>query len=145
MKFLIAWSLISDGINIMGPLSALFIKVELGLSDQKLVILAIIVPITAVIGDYLFHSIEKYYGFSIKAMVLINSVILSLLPTYTLVGFIAPFGLRQQWEVWLFVSYFGLSLGSIQAYYQAMFSILIPKGHESEFFSLFLITAKVCK
>ncbi|CAB4429180.1 unnamed protein product [Rhizophagus irregularis] len=142
MKFLIAWSLISDGINIIGPLSALFIKVELGLSDQKLVILAIIVPITAVIGDYLFHSIEKYYGFSIKAMVLINSVILSLLPTYTLVGFIAPFGLRQQWEVWLFVSYFGLSLGSIQAYYQAMFSILIPKGHESEFFSLFLITAK---
>jgi UMF1 family MFS transporter len=144
MKFLIAWFFLSDGINTIAPLAALFGRTNLELDDKDLIVIAIVVPSTAVVGIYLFRLIEKFFKLSIKKMILINSFLIILVPVYVLLGFVLPFGLKSRWEVWLFTVYFGLSLGSVQSYCQTMFSNLIPKGHENEFFSLYLITAKVC-
>ncbi|CAG8463973.1 3399_t:CDS:2 [Funneliformis caledonium] len=140
--FLTSWFLLSDGINTIGPLAALFGSKTFNLTEVQLIILAIIVPSCAAIGIYIFYFIEKLFKFTTKTMIIIISIMLTLLPAYTLLGFFLPFGMRHNWEIWLFVVYFGLCLGSIQAYSQSLFSRLIPKGHESEFFSLYLITAK---
>lgn len=144
MKFLMAWFFLSDGINTVAPLAALFGKTNLDLDDKDLIIIAIVVPLTAAIGIYFFRLIEKFFKLSIKTMIVINSFLIILVPVYALLGFVLPFGLKEKWEVWLFAVYFGLSLGSVQSYCQTLFSTLIPKGHENEFFSLYLITAKVC-
>lgn len=143
MKFLMAWFFLSDGINTVAPLAALFGKINLDLDDKDLIIIAIVVPLTAAVGIFLFRLIEKFFKLSIKIMILINSFLIIIVPVYALLGFVLPFGLKARWEVWLFAAYFGLSLGSVQSYCQTMFSRLIPKGHENEFFSLYLITAKV--
>ncbi|GBB90897.1 hypothetical protein RclHR1_00180035 [Rhizophagus clarus] len=141
-KFLVAWFFLSDGINTIAPLAALFAKTNLEVDDKELIIVAIIVPLTAAIGIYCFRLIEKFFKLSIKTMILINSFLIFIVPVYVLLGFVLPFGLREKWEVWLFAVYFGLSLGSVQSYCQTLFSTLIPTGHENEFFSLYLITAK---
>src|ERR1043165_1851786 len=122
MKFLIAWFFLSDGINTIGPLASIFGKTKLGLTDKELIIIAIIVPLSAAIGIYIFYWIEKFFNLTTKTMILINSFLIELLPIYVLMGFVAPFGLRQRWEVWIFAVYFGLSLGSVQAYCQTLFS-----------------------
>ncbi|CAI2165694.1 11065_t:CDS:2 [Funneliformis geosporum] len=142
MKFLISWFLLSDGINTIGPLAALFGSKTLILTEIQLLILAIVVPLCAAFGIYFFYLIEKLFKFTTKTMIVIISFLLTLLPAYTLLGFVLPFGMRNRWEIWLFAVYFGLCLGSVQAYSQSLFSRLIPKGHESEFFSIYLITAK---
>lgn len=143
MKFLMAWFFLSDGINTIAPLAALFGKVNLDLEDKDLIIIGIVVPLSAAIGVYFFRLIEKVFKLSIKTMILINSFLIIMVPVYALLGFVLPFGLKEKWEVWLFTVYFGLSLGSVQSYCQTLFCRLIPRGHENEFFSLFLITAKV--
>ncbi|PKC17920.1 MFS general substrate transporter, partial [Rhizophagus irregularis] len=142
MKFLMAWFFLSDGINTIAPLAALFGKVNLDLEDKDLIIIGIVVPLSAAIGVYFFRLIEKVFKLSIKTMILINSFLIIMVPVYALLGFVLPFGLKEKWEVWLFTVYFGLSLGSVQSYCQTLFCRLIPRGHENEFFSLFLITAK---
>jgi len=144
MKFLISWFLISDGINTIGPMAALFATSKFKLSETQLIIVAIVVPLIAAIGVCVFYIIERLFNLTSKTMVLINTVWLALLPIYSLLGFRLPFGMANHWEIWLFASYFGLSLGSVQAYCQTLFSSLIPSGHENEFFSLYLTTAKVC-
>ena len=145
MKFLIAWFFLSDGINTIAPLAAIFGQTQLGLDNKELIIVAIVVPSSAVVGIYMFRVIEKLFNLSIKTMILITSFLQMLVPVYALLGFVLPFGLKNKWEVWLFAVYYGLSLGSVQTYCQSLFSNLIPKGHESEFFSLYLITSRVCK
>ncbi|KAF0391647.1 MFS general substrate transporter [Gigaspora margarita] len=56
--------------------------------------------------------------------------------------FIRFLGLNFRWEVWLYLVWFGISIGTINNYCRALFSIMIPIGHENEFFSLFQITSK---
>ncbi|CAG8550061.1 25052_t:CDS:10 [Cetraspora pellucida] len=117
MKLLFAWFFISDGQNTIITVCVLFGKKGLGMTDTELSLFAIIVPICGVIG-------------------------MSLLPLYALLGFWLPFGLVNKWEVWVYLVVFGLLVGSLQGYCQAFFAIIIPEGHENEFFSLFQITAR---
>ncbi|CAG8810817.1 14086_t:CDS:10, partial [Gigaspora margarita] len=117
MKFLFAYFFISDGMNTLVTVCVLFGKKELGMTNIELSLFAIIVPICAVIG-------------------------ISLLPLYAILGFWLPFGLVNKWEVWMYLVLFGLLVGSIQGYCQACFAIIIPEGHENEFFSLYQITSK---
>ncbi|CAG8723143.1 22029_t:CDS:2, partial [Gigaspora rosea] len=65
-----------------------------------------------------------------------------IVPICAVIGFWLPFGLVNKWEVWMYLVLFGLLVGSIQSYCQACFAIIIPEGHENEFFSLFQITSK---
>ncbi|CAG8498831.1 12167_t:CDS:10 [Dentiscutata erythropus] len=65
-----------------------------------------------------------------------------ILPLYVLLGYWLPIGLNNRWEIWLYLVWFGISIGTISNYCRALFSLMVPMGHENEFFSLFQITAK---
>ncbi|KAF0552749.1 MFS general substrate transporter [Gigaspora margarita] len=142
MKFLFAYFFISDGMNTLVTVCVLFGKKELGMTNIELSLFAIIVPICAVIGIYLLLFIQKKFQLSIKTMIILESIGISLLPLYAILGFWLPFGLVNKWEVWMYLVLFGLLVGSIQGYCQACFAIIIPEGHENEFFSLYQITSK---
>ncbi|CAG8798777.1 14511_t:CDS:2, partial [Gigaspora margarita] len=75
-------------------------------------------------------------------IVIITSVFSSMLPLYVILGYWLPFGGNNKWEVWLYLVWFGISIGTIFNYCRALFSIMLPIGHENEFFSLFQITSK---
>ena len=69
-----------------------------------------------------------------------NLFLLSWLPLWGCVGFFSDdFGLRTKSELYVLAVWFGAMLGSAQAYGRALFSELIPVGHEADMFALFEI------
>ena len=76
-------------------------------------------------------------------MLVLNLLLLSLIPLWGCVGFFNDeFGLHTQGEMYVLAVWFGLCLGSAQAFSRALFSELIPAGHEADMFALFEITDK---
>ena len=76
-------------------------------------------------------------------MILLLIGIYSLIPAYGLLGFFTErLGLHHQWEVWLVGILHGFLLGAIQSFCRVFFSEMIPRGQETEFFSLYEITDK---
>src|SRR6266498_2257575 len=143
IKFLVAWFILSDGYGTITTVATLFGKKELGIPEVNLLIAAMIIPICAMIGAYVFLKIQQYFNWSTKTMIVMVTSLHALVPIYALFGFIAPFGLKHSWELWLFAIYFGSLLGAVQSYCRVLFGSMIPKGHENEFFSLYSITDKV--
>ncbi|CAG8748578.1 21281_t:CDS:2 [Gigaspora margarita] len=142
MKFLMAWFLLSDGFNTIVSVAILFGQKQLGLSLMELLITAIIIPICIFCGAYVILKIQQYFDLRTKTMILITASLHSLIPIYGLIGFVAPFGLKNTWEVWMFAVYFGFLLGAIQSYCRVLFGSIMPRGHENELFSLYEITDK---
>nr|CAG8609878.1 11165_t:CDS:2 [Entrophospora candida] len=139
---IIAWFIMSDGLNTISSVAVIFGKKVFNLSFAELLAAALLVPLMAIIGAYLFLFMQQKLSLSTKTMVLIVCGLEALLPIYGLFGFFAPFGLKEKWEIWLSVVFFGLMLGAAQSFNRVLFASLIPKGHENEFFSLYEITDK---
>src|SRR2546421_6521046 len=143
MKFMIAWFIVSDAYTTVLTVGTLFGKKVLGLSQVQLLIVAMIIPISAVVGAYILLKIQQYFNQSTKTMIIIIFSLHSLVPMYALLGFVAPFGFKQTWEIWMFAVYYGFFLGGSTSFCRAFFGHLIPKGHETEFYSLHEITDQV--
>jgi UMF1 family MFS transporter len=141
-KYLIAWFILSDGFGTVRTVGTLFAKKVLKLSQVELLLVSIAVPLFAMFGAYGFLRIQRYSNLSTKKMIIITTSLLCLAPVYALCGFFAPFGFKHSWEIWLFAIYYGGLLGAIQSFCTVLFSSMIPKGHENEFFSLNQITDK---
>ena len=76
-------------------------------------------------------------------MLVLNLCLLAVLPLWGCVGFLnETVGLRDPAELYVLAAWFGACLGSAQAYGRALFSELIPEGHEADMFALFEITDK---
>ncbi|RIA89679.1 autophagy-related protein 22-like protein, partial [Glomus cerebriforme] len=142
MKYLIAWFILSDGFGTVRTVGILFAKKILKVSQVQLLLVSLAVPICAMFGAYVFLRIQRYFNISTKRMVIMTTALLCLVPIYALFGFIAPFGFKHSWEIWLFAVYYGGLLGATQSFCTVLFSSMIPKGHENEFFSLNQITDK---
>ncbi|CAG8579609.1 3748_t:CDS:2, partial [Dentiscutata heterogama] len=142
MKFLFGWFLISDGVSTLVVVGVLFGRKHLGLTDVELILMASLIPVFEIMGIYIFFFLQKLFHLTEKTIVIITSVFSSLLPLYVLLGYWLPIGLNNRWEIWLYLLWFGISIGAISNYCRALFSIMVPIGHENEFFSLFQITAK---
>ncbi|KAG0229732.1 Autophagy protein 22 [Actinomortierella wolfii] len=141
-KFLVAWFILSDGYSTIISLAIFMGRKKFLMNDVELMIGAIVVPFSAMVGSYMWLLIQRRFGLSSKHMVLAISTAYVVVPIYAMVGFSDVFGLVHKVEVWPVMVYFGLMLGAIQSYCRVLFGTLVPKGHESEFFSLYGITDK---
>ena len=116
---------------------------ELCMDPLLLALIAIIVPFTAIGGGYAWFRFQRKYGWTSKSVLVLNLLLLSLIPLWGCVGFFNDeFGLHTQGEMYVLAVWFGLCLGSAQAFSRALFSELIPAGHEADMFALFEITDK---
>ncbi|GBB98950.1 hypothetical protein RclHR1_03370017 [Rhizophagus clarus] len=142
IKFLISWFLLSDGFSTIVSVAIIFGKKNLEIDNTQLTIAAIIIPICAFIGVYIFLFLQRKFGLSTKTMILITGGFHSLIPIYGLLGFVTPIGFKFTIEIYIFAVYFGFMLGAVQSYCRVLFGSMIPKGHENEFFGLYEITDK---
>ncbi|ODQ68524.1 hypothetical protein NADFUDRAFT_45065 [Nadsonia fulvescens var. elongata DSM 6958] len=70
-------------------------------------------------------------------------LIMAVIPLYGIVGFFtSAIGLTRPWEMYMLAVWYGFALGGLNTLARSTYSILIPKGRESIFFSLFSITDK---
>ena len=51
-------------------------------------------------------------------------------------------GLKHKFEMYILGVWYGVSLGGLAAVSRSLFSLLVPRGKESTFFSLFSVTDK---
>ncbi|KAG0258181.1 Autophagy protein 22 [Mortierella polycephala] len=141
-KYLVSWFILSDGSSTIISLAIFMGKKKFLLNNTQLMIGAILVPLSALIGTYMWLFIQRQFDLTSKQMLLAISAAFAIVPIYVLIGFSEVFGLVHQVEIWPCLVYFGLMLGAFQSFSRVMYASLIPKGKESEFFSLYGITDK---
>ncbi|KAG0337858.1 Autophagy protein 22 [Podila horticola] len=141
-KYLISWFILSDGSSTIISLAIFMGKKKFLLNNTQLMVGAIIVPFAALVGTYLWLFVQRTAKLTSKQTLLYISALFCVVPIYVLIGFSGKFGLVYEIEIWPVLVYFGLMLGATQSFSRVLYASLIPKGKESEFFSLYGITDK---
>ncbi|KAJ1343828.1 hypothetical protein BSLG_001639 [Batrachochytrium salamandrivorans] len=143
--FLFAWFIYSDGFTTIIAVAILFFRTDLGVDTTSLLIAAIIAPLFAGIGCFVWNEIQLYFKLSTKVILMIQAFMYCVLCSYGILGFFTKpgtFGLRSGVEIFPLAAYHGFLLGATQSSCRVLFSELLPPGYESEFFSLYEITDK---
>jgi UMF1 family MFS transporter len=135
LLFLLAYLVYSDGIATVVALSALYGSDELGLSAETLVVTILIVQFVAFLGAIGAGRIAVHVG--ARRTVLVSLLLWSLVIT---AAYFLPD--RQVVPFLLLGVAIGIVLGGSQALSRSLFSQLIPKGKEAEYFGIYEITDK---
>jgi len=134
LLFLVAFLIYNDGIQTVIALAAVFGQEELGLSITTLTGVILMVQFVGIPGVILF----KYIARAVTAKWAI--VISLLLWIGTLVYAYAL--LHTTRDFFIMAGMIALVLGGSQALSRSLFSLMIPKGQESEYFGLYEISDK---
>ncbi|WVF65441.1 hypothetical protein IAT40_000169 [Kwoniella sp. CBS 6097] len=152
-RFLLAWMFLSDGFHTTTYSAILFASSVLSMSAAKIILIGILVQLSAVISSIIVPKIQRHFSANANPnngrpmtnfKVLLYAVVAgAMIPLYTCIGLILPFGgLRAEGEMYVLAVWFGLVFGPFLSYSRAVYTELIPPGHESTFFSLFAFTDK---
>ncbi len=130
LLFLAAYLFFNDGVQTVIAASSIYGNRELDLDESTLIVAILLVQFVAFGGALLLGRLARTYGS--KRVVLASLVLWTLVvaAAYRLpAGQVAPF-------LMLAVA-IGIVLGGTQALARSMFSLLIPRGKEGEYFSLY--------
>jgi UMF1 family MFS transporter len=134
LLFLGAYLLYNDGVQAVIALSAQFGQEELGLEMATLTQVILMVQFVAFGGALLFNFIAKL--FNAKKAILISLVI------WIMAIFYAYTFLHDEFGFFLLGAVIGLVMGGTQALSRSLYSLLIPPGHEAEYFSLYEVSER---
>lgn len=130
MLFLLAYLFFNDGIQTVISASSVYGAEELKFSDSQLIEIILLVQFVAFGGALLFGRLARRFG--------AWRVVLYSLVLWTLVVTMAFFVPARAFLVFVGLAVLiGLVLGGSQALSRSMYSQLIPRGREAEFFSLY--------
>jgi UMF1 family MFS transporter len=130
MLFLLAYLFFNDGIQTVISSSSVYGAEELKFSDDQLIEIILLVQFVAFGGALLFGRLAKRYG---AWRVVLDSLVL-----WTLVVAVAFFVPSGKFLIFVGLAVLiGIVLGGSQALSRSMYSQLVPRGREAEFFSLY--------
>jgi MFS transporter, UMF1 family len=127
--FLVAYLLYNDGIQTVIALASQFGQEELGLPISTLTAVILMVQFVAFLGSLLFNRVAEVIG--TKRAVMVSLVIWTATVTY------AYGWLRTSAQFFALAAVIAIVLGGSQALSRALYSHMIPKGQEAEYFSLY--------
>ncbi|KOH00632.1 Atg22p [Saccharomyces eubayanus] len=144
MIFLVAWFIISDSITTINSTAILFSKTELHMSTLNLIMISILTMVNAMLGAFVIPQfLATKFRWSSNQTLMYIIIWASFIPFYGILGFFFDaFGLKHKFEMFLLAIWYGLSLGGLSAVSRSVFSLIVPPGKESTFFSMFSITDK---
>ncbi|HEY9367195.1 MFS transporter [Streptomyces sp.] len=130
LSFLLAYLVYNDGVQTVISQASVYGSEELGLDQTTLITAVLLVQVLAVAGALGMGRLARTYG--------AKRTVLASLAVWTLIlaaGYFLPAGA----PVWFFVlaSAIGLVLGGSQALSRSLFSHLVPRGKEAEYFSAY--------
>ncbi len=134
LLFLIAYLLYNDGIQTVIALSSQFGSEELGVGASSLIALILMVQFVAFGGALFFGYLAGKIG--TKRAILASLVIWSLTVIY------AYAFLQTEIQFFIMGAVIAIVLGGSQALSRSVFSTMIPKGQEAEYFSLYEISER---
>ncbi len=130
MLFLLAYLFFNDGIQTVIVNASTYGSKELGLDETQLIATILLVQLVAFGGALLFGRLAATYGS--------RQVVLSSLAVWMGVVVIAFFIPEHQFVMFAALAVLiGIVLGGSQALSRSLFSQLIPRGREAEYFSLY--------
>ena len=139
-NFLIAFFLLSVGVQTIILLATIFGSIELGLGTTNLIVTVLLIQFVAILGAYVFSKVSKKYGnFKAIKITLVIWILVCL----------AAFMLEK--ELPNVEDYFyalggllGLVLGAIQSLTRSTYSKLLPKTQDNAtYFSFYDVTEKI--
>ncbi|MGV9315222.1 MFS transporter [Streptomyces sp. NPDC003691] len=130
LSFLLAYLVYNDGIQTVISQASVYGKEELGLGQTTLIVAVLLVQVLAVAGALGMGRLARIYG--------ARRTVLASLAVWTLIlvaGYFLPAGA----PVWFFglAAAIGLVLGGSQALSRSLFSHLVPRGKEAEYFAAY--------
>ncbi len=136
LLFLIAYLLYNDGIQTVISLSSQFGSAELKLDQQTLITSILMVQFVAFFGALAFGYLAKWIG--TKRAILLSLVIWTgtVYASYALIQPNSPI------QFYLLAAAIAIVLGGSQALSRSVFSLMIPKGQEAEYFSLYEVSER---
>lgn len=134
LLFVVAYLIYNDGVQAVIALSAQFGQEELGLDISFLTTVILLVQFVAFGGALFFNFLARKVGTK-------NALIISLLIWIASVVFAFAFLYGETAFMALGLT-IGFVLGGTQALSRSLFSNMIPKGEEAEYFSLYEIGDK---
>jgi len=134
LLFLAAYLIYNDGIQTVISLASVFGQEELGLGIATLTTVVLMVQFVGIPGVYLFKYVARAVGARAAIVISLLLWIGTLLYAYAL--------LHTTRDFFLMAGMIALVLGGSQALSRSLFSLLIPKGQESEYFGLYEISDK---
>ncbi len=144
MKYLVAYLLYNDGIQTVIAVSAIFAAEELGMGSTNLIMVILMIQFVAFFGALGFGRLAGWLG--TKNTILLSLVIWSGCVIYAAIGMQSTaivLGMEQrQLEFWFLGFVIALVLGGSQALSRSLFSQMIPKNQEAEFYSFYEISER---
>lgn len=130
MRFLIAYLFFNDGIQTVIAAAAIYGALELKFNESQLFITILLVQFVAFVGAMIFGRLARTRGS--------KQLILMSLLLWTGVVAVAYFIPEKAFVPWLILGVgIGIVMGGSQSLSRSLFSHLVPRGRESEFFSLY--------
>lgn len=133
LTFLVAYMIYNDAIQAVISLAGQFGSDELKIPMSTLTTAILMVQFVAFGGALLFNAVSKVLG--AKRTVMLTLVL------WTLV-MIGMYAVRSTAHFFLAAGVVGAIMGGSQALSRSLFSLMIPKGREAEYFSLYEISDK---
>jgi UMF1 family MFS transporter len=134
LRFLVAFLLYNDAVQAVITLSAQFGSDELKISMADLTMVILMVQFVAFFGSFLFDWIAGWIGS--KPAVIVSLVI------WTGVLVAMYVSVRTKNQFFIAAAVVAIVLGGTQALSRSLFSQMIPKGREAEYFSVYEISDK---
>lgn len=134
MQYLIGYLVYNDGIQTIIVVSTIFAVSEIGVRDQTLVLVVLLIQFVAALGAVIFNKLAQRIG--AKLTVIINLLIWTGAVLY------AYFFLYNELQFWILGIVTGSVLGSSQALSRSLFSQMIPHSRESAYFGLYEISER---
>jgi len=132
--FLVAYLLYNDGIQTVIALASQFGQEELGLPVSTLTLTILMVQFVAFFGALVFNWVAAALG--TKRAIITSLVIWTGTVTY------AYGWLRTAGQFFVLGAVIAIVLGGSQALSRALYSLMIPKGQEAEYFSLYEVSER---
>jgi MFS transporter, UMF1 family len=134
LLFLLAYLLYNDGIQTVIALSATFGAAELGLGTATLIQVILMVQFVAFFGALFFNQVANWVG--TKRAILLSLVIWLGVTVYSYAF------LQSARQFFILAAFIAIVLGGSQALSRSLFSLMIPRGQEAEYFSLYEISER---
>ncbi|HUQ94866.1 MAG TPA: MFS transporter [Bryobacteraceae bacterium] len=134
LTFLIAYLIYNDAIQTIISQAGQFGHEELKLPMEALTTAILLAQFVGVAGALLFNVIAKRIGNK-------NAVMITLVMYCGVLGY-AYFFVSTQKEFYVMTALVALVMGGSQSLSRSIYSFMIPKGHEAEYFSIYEISDK---
>jgi UMF1 family MFS transporter len=134
MLFLLGFLLYNDGIQTVIIMASTFGQEALGLEVSTLTTVVLMIQFIAFFGATIFNYIAKVVGTK-------RAIMISIL-VWTATVFYAYSFLQTKRDFFVLGAIIGIVLGGSQALSRSLFSLMIPKGQEAEYFSLYEVSDK---